>query len=92
MSQDIKLGDMVMVVRGTPCCGFLGQLKYLQVATVVSVDHLDFVCRSCMTPLGERAGVVFDTGLGALASMVKKIDPPADGDSLPTRKDLEVPV
>lgn len=89
MNNDIKPGDLVMVVKPTPCCGATFSLGKLFVAR--ETETKDAVCIGC----GHR----FDTHFRVLAHdgwrdgrRLKKIDPPAEGDSLPTRADLDIPV
>lgn len=90
MSDDIKAGDLAMTVRLRPCCGG-GTLGY-----VLAVRSAPFVAKSECLECGKitEALVVTVDGVGdefvIEASRLKKIAPPAEGDSLPTRHDLEV--
>lgn len=90
MSNDIKPGDQVMVVRVRSCCG-MGILGL--VFTVAAVRSANTRCKCGAEFWGD---LVADAppdvrgGGPVLLSRLKKIDPPAEGDSLPTRKDLEV--
>lgn len=92
---DIKPGDLVMVVRPTPCCGHPGKVGIP--FTVISIDVLeDGMCHACGGNLGHAAYATLMVGVcgdahGAPLSMLKKIDPPSEGDSLPTRKELNQP-
>lgn len=84
--MDIKKGDLVMVVRPKRCCGDGSSLGIVGVV-------LDMIPGSSCCGCGNvRRGLVahISGGLYGDPENLKKIDPPADGDSLPTRKDLEV--
>ena len=87
--SDIKAGDLVMVVRPTPCCNDTQFIAHI--FTAQSVRDARAYCGMC----GKRhPGVtaIIDSGeMFFIRSTVRKIDPPAEGDSLPTRKDIEVP-
>jgi len=93
MSQDIKPGDLVMIVKALPCCGYRIS-RMFQPFIAGSYGTSDGVgCKSCGAAIMYRdAGpAVGAFGGYVLVSLLKKIDPPADGDSLPTRKELEQP-
>ena len=85
----IKTGDLVMVVRPAPCCGSAVRLGLLFIAT--TGKGFGVRCLNC--GIHTYGGFFIDgsTGHGYLTSRLKKIDPPAEGDSLPTRADIEVP-
>lgn len=87
--SDIKVGDLVMIVKLASCCGkpsdHLGR-----VVTVTKVDVATGVCGGCGDVQPNQLGVYFGNGLRIQRYRVVKIDPPAEGDSLPTRADLEV--
>lgn len=83
----IKTGDLVMVVKPTPCCGNCKAIG--RTFTVKGVSASEAVCRYCgRIDKLEDALSVDDRRYDI--SRLKKIDPPADGDSLPTRADIEV--
>lgn len=85
--MNIKTGDLVMVVKPTPCCG-----NNTGVGVIGAVSKLKFVrgrCKFCGQK-DQKMLVYLENGKSVLKNRVKKIDPPADGDSLPTRKDIEV--
>jgi len=89
MSNEIGIGDLVMIVRGAPCCGHTnGRLGgTYRVAYFVT---LDILCHVCGT-LGKDTFAGRGPGLiGVPIQCLKKIDPPSEGDSLPTRRELEV--
>lgn len=91
MSENIKPGDLVMVVKLEPCCG-----NPYGLGSVFSVSHLRRVihakCAACGMESNDVA-VAEDAGGGGfcLLSRLKKIDPPTEGDSLPTRRKLDNP-
>lgn len=84
----IKTGDLVMLVRPTPCCGNVGWLG--TTGTISIILRRAGRCAYC-GKVSERT-VASLNGLEGSVSVerLKKIDPPADGDSLPTRADIEV--
>lgn len=90
MNGSIKPGDLVMVVKANECCGDTSSLG--QVFTVAELKPQS-ICRcsgcggNCWGTYVADAG---KPGTGELLSQVVKIDPPAEGDSLPTRQDLEI--
>jgi len=73
----IKKGDLVMVVRGTVCCGFASERIGI-VYTVTSIDEfINAQCRGCGTKhrvLNAR-GYVSSRGDGFDVKMLRKIDP-----------------
>ncbi|MRT30849.1 hypothetical protein [Herbaspirillum sp. CAH-3] len=90
--SDIKVGDLVMIVRGMPCCGGTKNipLGFAFTAYALSKMTAPESCDSCGAIVDGLAVVYADSGMGAYLHCLKKIDPPAEGDSLPTRADLEV--
>lgn len=85
--SDIKAGDLVMVVKPAPCCGDSRAIGCIRV--VLGIERSAWECSECGGATVETCAVLGDE-VGCELSRLKKIDPPADGDSLPTRKDLEV--
>lgn len=85
--MEIKPGDLVMVVKPRPCCGYPS--RYGFPFTVTLIEETMTICDACgetWTSLQayEPNGTLCDV------SRLKKIDPPASGDSLPTRADLKL--
>jgi hypothetical protein len=74
----IKVGDLVMVVNPSPCCGFKRGLGSVFVVADISTDM--FECGGChqiyesTSVAKETRGRVF---IGTQMSRVIKIDPPA---------------
>lgn len=87
--SDIKPGDLVMIVKPMPCCGDNATLG--NVFIVKSISGSDGVCGACGDYQEFAMDALRPDGGYTQLSRLKKIDPPAEGDSLPTRKDLEVP-
>jgi hypothetical protein len=91
--MSIGKGDMVMVVRGMPCCGHMGTAKYgfsfIVVATRIAHNRF---CLNCGTDhlIVHYVNFSQDKTDGLPVEMLLKIDPPSEGDSLPTRADLEI--
>lgn len=82
----IKTGDLVMVVKPSPCCGTMSRVGLtFKVAGIVGRAR----CHHC-GEINTNGSVRASHNLGFSAKRLKKIDPPAEGDSLPTRADIEV--
>lgn len=90
MGSNVKPGDLVMVVKANTCCGDASSLG--QVFAVSEIKPQSICrCSGCGGfCLGTYVGDAGKPGTGELLSQVVKIDPPAEGDSLPTRQNLEV--
>jgi hypothetical protein len=85
--SDIKAGDLVMVVRGTPCCNQLGAVG--SVYQVVAVGTATGYCSRCGTEhYGES--VYKRSDFSQWRSCVIKIDPPALPESIERKKELTV--
>lgn len=87
--MEIKSGDLVMVVKPSPCCGNCAAIGRIFTVKAVEVEHGR--CGHCKT-MSILARVTTEDNQYIQLIRLKKIDPPTEGDSLPTRKDLEVPV
>lgn len=85
--MSIKSGDLVMVVKPALCCGSAGNIG--RIFTVLEISHFEGRCIYC-GHVSTEARVMLSENGGIRLGRLKKIDPPADGDSLPTRKDIEV--
>ena len=86
----IKAGDLVMVVRGSPCCG-----STHAIGTAFVVDSVAIAlgtCRHCganETSLSARTGKRSERGLVAcLVSRLIRIDPPALPESVETEREV----
>ena len=88
MSEPIKVGDLVMVVLPAPCCGSATDCgKVFKVSRFSSKPPH---CGNCNAPCETLA--CSDTPyVKTELSRLKRIDPPAIGDSLPTRKTVKEP-
>ena len=86
MSEQFKPGDLAMVVRGTLCCGY-GKLGF--VFTVKRVDAGFLKCSNCGHVTAYKQRVWHSGNRASGTERLKKIDPPATGDSLPTRAEKE---
>ncbi len=82
MSDEIKEGDLVMVVRGLKCCGKsikigfpfkVAEISYFDAPTGSRCIH----CRSTGFASGEIAYFERGKGKGIFLYQLKKIDPPA---------------
>lgn len=87
--SDIKVGDLVMIVKPTLCCGVGKSLG--QIFTVCAlVDATRSIFPRCGSTHAARLAQDGNDRRWCEIDRLKKIDPPAEGDSLPTRADLEV--
>lgn len=76
--SEIKKGDLVMVVRGNPCCGHqTGAEGMVFIADYVSVEGRDFLCDGCDRPLPGDWVSGCPGRMGIYAGRLTKIDPPA---------------
>ena len=87
--SDIKVGDLVMIVKPTVCCGYAGRIG--RVFRAGRFNTKSAKCSLCGARATSFVGVL-NPESGKFVDVVRliKIDPPAEGDSLPTRADLEV--
>jgi hypothetical protein len=85
--SDIKAGDLVMVVRGAPCCG---ATKFLGMPfKVFDVRTKEAQCNICGKG-GIWPIVCVDKTYAFHMSEVIKIDPPAPPESIERKKELTV--
>ena len=85
--RPIQAGDLVMVVAPRTCCktGNLGGVFKVGDIYTGRQGGCSFCGVISTEPLVRRAGE-FD---GYQIRRIKRIDPPATGDSLPTRREME---
>lgn len=88
--NDIKEGNLVMVVKSMQCCSWDKSIGMIFITKAVEIRGLCH-CRNC----GEIDVVpvlraLRPDGAWSAVSRLKKIDPPATGDSLPVR--IESPI
>lgn len=85
---DLKKGDLVMITKAARCCGSsFGIGSTFVIEELVKVD--DGFCMHCL----KTRDVVAARASGQLqtdSARLTKIDPPSEGDSLPTRADLKL--
>ena len=93
MSEPIKVGDLVMVVRGNPCCG-----QSYSLGKIFCVAEIDTVygstCTFCGAPVEYALPAAFrNVGdmTGSQLRKLKRIDPPADAVSEDARKTIKEP-
>lgn len=98
MGKPISVGDLVMVVKPTLCCGKAGVIGKVFKVTEVFISRFN-QCNICRR-IFKDVKVAVDSSRFALPSggggsfqlsRLIRIDPPATGDSLPTRKDIKEP-
>ena len=72
MTDPIQPGDLVMVVKPTPCCG--ADKRVGQIGRVVSVGYENFRCVHCLRRIFEF-GAKFDGGVAQPVKRLKRIPP-----------------
>jgi len=91
MSAQIKPGDLVMVVRPAVCCGRTDAIGKTGVVEQNPAWATYAQCDACGAISFEIGNLRTIEGGCYHVQTLKKIDPSAEGDSLPARRDLEVP-
>lgn len=82
MSDEIHVGDLVVVAYLAPCCGYRSRLHGL-VFYVAELGRYDTVCNGCGTVIvqglnARRMGTQWGTGV----RLLKKIEPPKLNDEV----------
>lgn len=88
MANNIKVGDLVMIVKRTPCCnkGTVGA-----VFTVAGFDSAILVlCAHCGHAMVSPDCVVADRGSLVLTSRLRKIDPLTEPEHIEQPEELTV--
>lgn len=83
--SEIKAGDVVVIVKPTPCCGYTGQIGV--VFTVKWLAYVAGICNTCGSGLIGTFVFEVEDG-GAPRALVRKIEPLEDPEAIET--DLEV--
>jgi len=85
-----KKGDLVMLVRGMHCCGQTDHDEPYGLTFSISSVFVDYgECIHCGYKGNEE--VTPHKGIFILTSRLKKIDPPAEGETREAYKNLKVP-
>ena len=83
MGKPIQKGDLVMVVRGRTCCG-----NREDIGSVHTVTGFHNCCTcTCGKATAAKVALIDNRFLAKELSQLIRIDPPAHGDSLPTRRE-----
>lgn len=88
--SDIKVGDMVMIVRGRPCCGRVSPMHGIPWLVEEIQDIPKGVCGYCYRELPSTFYGGSKPNHFAPRSMLLKIDPPPREDDPPAPA-VEVP-
>ena len=90
MSEPLKIGDLVMVVRWLPCgCG-LGMTGIVsRLWTSNATFGQCWKCKAKFTPTRPMKAVTVSDAFDVDSSWLKRINPPEHGDSLPTRREMK---
>jgi len=87
MENDIKTGDLVMVVRGAACCGASETLG--KIFRVEGIAPFDGRCSGCGRKGNPDVKLALrGPGIGYPFYRLIKIDPPAQPESTETRKEI----
>lgn len=96
MSDDIKAGDLVAIVRGSPCCGFLGCHSYYSQYTIKGFTSTEKIadivsCKECGHTYEKNIPIaIFEGNRAAFVSMIKKVPPLQEDEFLEISKDKEI--
>lgn len=89
MNKPIQVGDLVMVIRGRVCCGYITPQTGSAIFKVVGFRNVDGICSYCnaensnlVNALGEGMDKGYDI------RRLKRLDPDALKDETPTREEL----
>ena len=93
MSKPIAAGDLVMVVKPTPCCGHSMRIGFVAMVLEVKMQH--GWCRHCRAPIAQdhwraRLSEDLSEGLVIAVSRLIRIDPPALPESVETEREVAV--
>lgn len=90
MSSDIKLGDLVMVVKPKPCCGEASSMGILFITDDPRLEVSHVKCHNCGFVDFDLSNYFLFNGRGcAHVSRLKKIDPPALDEDIERVRELE---
>lgn len=90
MSEPIKVGDLVVVVKPTPCCGSTGAMgEFFRVGEIVVCEGS---CNDCgVEGSPELCAVIEGEDEGAPLSILRRIPPLAELEGQRTEEDLREP-
>jgi hypothetical protein len=88
MSEQIKKGDLVMVVKPTPCCG--SRVAVGRLFPVEIIGSGNGRCILCGAVFPDTYFAAGQDRMGYHLNRLKKLNPPADEESRETTKELEV--
>lgn len=91
MSDEISVGDLVVVVRGNPCCGAFGKKMrpgaIFRVSEIVSM--FGYKCIKCNTDFSPNEIGATSAYVGGPVYCLKKIPPLSEDESINESKELE---
>jgi hypothetical protein len=89
MSEPIKAGDLVIVIRGQHCCGGTGR-SLGKIRSVTEIRHGMMRCREC-NARHERTYARTSVGKSYDISRLKRIPPLSELEGERTKEDLREP-
>lgn len=89
MSDEIKPGDLVMVVRPMLCCGKSSGLGYVGTAEAIPINCYGAKCSFCGDENRDFRRHFMVDGKIVHALRLKKIDPPALADEVEREREVE---
>lgn len=92
MTDAIKPGDLVMIIKPMPCCGYSGGLGLVRTVQAFTSRECGTKCVGCGISNRSDFGPHSHANLGDFyvwLYRLKKIDPPALADETETNRELE---
>ena len=85
-NETIRPGDLVMVVRPTPCCA--GTRSIGKIFSVKAIRNGKGRCSQCKLELGIVQIADFENGKAGNLSTLKKLNPPAKQETTEKEKEM----
>jgi hypothetical protein len=87
--KEFKKGDLVMVVRGNPCCGEGKTTGKVFTVEKIKPSSSTGLCNGCFTAYPAGTLLVMPVGekLGFLPVRLKKLDAPLEDTSITTKEE-----
>jgi len=96
VSNEIKVGDLVVVLRGTPCCHYpykIGLVFHVQRVGVFTPNDDSWYCSYCSRKMSQnnpRPTATAPDGTVFEQHQLQRIDPPALDPTIPAEKELSL--
>jgi len=83
--ENIKVGDLVMVIKPIPCCGYDKRIG--MISTVEQIVERGMYCTICGHNFGTSTHTIVN-GIGFSFDRLKKIPPLEEQDKIETKEEL----